>query len=229
MNIAVLGDGMLGSEIVKQTRWDYYSRKKDGVDILDIQTWSQLLLPYDVIINCIAHTKTYDKDRSANWKVNYEFVSKLVDYCELHSKKIVHISTDYIYSNSKKEVTEEDVPVHCENWYSYTKLLGDGYVQLKSKNYLICRESHKPYPFPYKSAWIDQFTTGDYVNIIADLIIKLIRKNASGVYNVGTNLKTWYHHTKDEFNTLIGFRGDEVPADISMNIEKMKNFLNDNI
>jgi len=225
MNVAVLGDGMLGSEIVKQTGWDYFSRKKDNIEVLDVQTWSQLLLPYDTIINCIAHTKTYDKYRDINWKINYEFVAKLVDYCQLHGKKIIHISTDYIYSNSKIEASEEDVPVHANTWYCYTKLLADGYVQLKSKNYLICRESHKPYPFPYKSAWIDQHTTGDYVNVIADLIIQLIKKNAIGIYNVGTNVKTWYHHTKEEFGTSIGFRGDEVPENITMNVNKLKNFL----
>mgnify|MGYP003121849538 FL=1 len=34
--ILVLGDGLLGSEIVKQSGWDYISRKKDDVDLNDI-------------------------------------------------------------------------------------------------------------------------------------------------------------------------------------------------
>ncbi len=28
----ILGDGWLGTELVKQTGWDYISRKKDGID-----------------------------------------------------------------------------------------------------------------------------------------------------------------------------------------------------
>ena len=34
MRVLILGDGLLGSEIVKQTEWDYMSRKKDGIEVL---------------------------------------------------------------------------------------------------------------------------------------------------------------------------------------------------
>ena len=33
MKIVVLGDGLLGKEIINQTGWDYYSRKKDNLNI----------------------------------------------------------------------------------------------------------------------------------------------------------------------------------------------------
>ena len=33
MRVVVLGDGLLGSEIVKQTGWDIISRKKDRFNI----------------------------------------------------------------------------------------------------------------------------------------------------------------------------------------------------
>ena len=35
----ILGDGLLGTELVKQTGWDYISRKKDGIDFKDIKTY----------------------------------------------------------------------------------------------------------------------------------------------------------------------------------------------
>ena len=31
--ILILGDGLLAKELIKQTGWDYISRKKDGFDI----------------------------------------------------------------------------------------------------------------------------------------------------------------------------------------------------
>jgi dTDP-4-dehydrorhamnose reductase len=215
--------------MVKQSNWDYVSRKKDNIDLNKTITWSQLLMPYDTIINCIAHTNTYDNTKDLHWEVNYSGVSKLVDYCNLHNKKLVHISTDYVYANSNNEATESDIPIHCKNWYSYTKLLADAYIELKCKDYLICRESHKPYPFTYEYAWSDQYSNGDYTPVIADLIIRLIKKDAKNLYNIGTNKKTWYELTKDEFNTKIGYRKSDAPENITMNVEKMKNFLNDNI
>ena len=32
MRVLIIGDGLLGSEIIKQTGWDYISRKKDQID-----------------------------------------------------------------------------------------------------------------------------------------------------------------------------------------------------
>ena len=137
MKVLVLGDGLLGSELVKQTDWDYISRKKDGIDFTAIETYKHMLDNYDEVINCIAYTNTYDDDRNLYWKVNYEGVANLVDLCNIFEKKMIHISTDYLYTYSKVGATENDVPVHCSNWYGYTKLLADGYVQLKSSNFLL--------------------------------------------------------------------------------------------
>ena len=225
MKIVILGDGLLGSELVKQTNWDYISRKKDGIDIFDFNQWMFKLSEYDVIINCIANTDTYSNNKELHWKVNYEFVDTLVNFCNETGKKLVHISTDYIYANSKTEASEEDVPVHLETWYGYTKLLGDAHIQLKCKNYLIVRTSHKPYPFPYKNAWDNQFTNGDYVNKISELIIKLIYKNCFGIYNVGTEIKTWHRLTKKEFDTKPISVPIDVPNNITMNITKLKTIL----
>jgi dTDP-4-dehydrorhamnose reductase len=218
--VLVLGDGLLGSEIVKQTGWDYISRKKDGFDIR--QHFLLGLDGYDVIVNCIAYTNTYSDDKELHWDINYKGVIKLSNYCTTRNVKLVHISTDYIYSNSIVQASETDIPIHGNNWYSYTKLLGDAYAQLNDKN-LIIRTSHKPYPFPYKDAWANQHTNGDYVNVISDLIIKLVNKNASGVYNVGTNEKTWFNLTKEEFNTNPISKPDIAPENITMNINKLNN------
>lgn len=222
LKVLVLGDGLLGSEIVSQSGWNYISRKKDGLDINKIESFLFKHNP-NVIINCIANTDTYSNDKKSHWDINYRFVSDLVNYCNEKSIKLIHISTDYIYAGSVNNASEEDVPVHCNNWYGYTKLLGDGIVQLQSKNFLLIRCTHKAYPFPYEGAWIDQIGNFDYVNVISDLIIKLINSNVNGVYNVGSEVKTMYElakHTKP----LVGksFVPNHVPHNTSMNITKMK-------
>ena len=189
MKVLILGDGLLGSEIQKQTGWDYVSRKSNNLDINNL-----LDLPkgYDVIVNCIANTNTYSTDKKSHWDVNYKFVSELIHYCNKSQIKLVHISTDYVYAGSVSNASEEDVPVHCNNWYGYTKLLGDGLVQLQSNNYLLCRCTHKPTPFPYNEAWVDQVGNFDYVDKISSLIIELIESKINGLYNVGTEIKSMY-------------------------------------
>lgn len=224
----ILGDGLLGSELHKQTNWDVISRKKNKIDFKKFNDWSILLDKYDTIINCISFTKTYSDEKNENWNVNVKSLDKLIDYCNEHKKKLIHISTDYLYTGSKSNANEEDIPVHIPTWYGYTKLIGDSLVQLRSKNYLICRLSHKPYPFPYDNAWVDIKTNCDSVDIISELVIKLINKDAKGVFNVGTSPKSVYDIAlKTNKNVKKSFKPDSAPKDVTMCLDKLKNFLNE--
>jgi dTDP-4-dehydrorhamnose reductase len=229
MNIVILGDGLLGKEIHKQVfcQWDVLSRKKDGIDFRNIDTYKDKLEHYDVIINCIANTNTYSEVKEEHWDTNVLGTSELVDYCVKNNKKLVHISTDFVYANSVKNASEEDVPVHCKNWYGYTKLVSDAYVQLKMKNYLLIRCSFTKNPFPYKKALVNRIGNFDTVDTISEIIVRLIIKNKVGLFNVGTNLKSMYDLAKlnsDEYIEPINTMTDEnMPTDVSMNIEKLNN------
>jgi len=193
--ILILGDGLLGSELIKQTGWNYLSPSKDNIDVLNkYGSFIEKLLEIkpDVIINCIGYTNTYDKERQKHWDLNYKFVVHLTDFCNTNDIKLVHISTDYIYANSTDINSENSIPVHQETWYSYTKLLSDAYVQLRLKNYLIFRCSFKPNPFPYENAYINIKGNFDYVNIVAEQMIDLINEKRIGVWNIGTEYKSMF-------------------------------------
>jgi dTDP-4-dehydrorhamnose reductase len=226
MNCLVLGDGLLGSEIINQTKWSFISRKNNSIDAKDFKDWSNLLNEFDTIINCIAFTKTYENNKKDNWNLNIVFVNELIDYCNQNNKKLVHISTDYVYAGSIPNATEDDVPIPVNTWYGYSKLVGDAIVQLRSNDYLICRLSHKPNPFPYETAWSDIHTNCDSVDIISNLVINLIEKKCIGVYNVGTEVKSIYDIAKKTNKNIKSINKPAwVPNDISMNIEKLTNKL----
>jgi dTDP-4-dehydrorhamnose reductase len=223
LNVVILGDGLLGGEIEKQTKWNVLSRKLTSFDVNDLDSSFSGLDKIDTIINCIANTNTYSDDKKTHWDINYAFVNDLIKYCNSNVIKLVHISTDYVYAGSINNASEEDVPVHSNNWYGYTKLLGDGLVQLQSNDYLLIRCTHKPNPFPYDGAWIDQVGNFDYVNIISDLIIKLVNSGVSGLYNVGTETKTMYEMASKTKSVSKTFTPEHVPKNQSMDISKMKN------
>jgi dTDP-4-dehydrorhamnose reductase len=221
--VLVLGDGLLGSELVKQTNWDYASRRKGNLDINELYS---LPRTYDTIINCIANTDTYSNEKELHWKVNVEFVKQLINYCNHFNIKLIHISTDFVYANSTNDASETDIPVHANNWYSYSKLIADALIELDCENYLICRCGHKPHPFPYDEAWVDYTGNFDYVTVIADLIINLIKNDAEGLYNVGTELKNMYELAIKTKNVISTFKPDGAPDDISMDVNKIKRCLN---
>jgi dTDP-4-dehydrorhamnose reductase len=230
MNPVILGNGILGKELAKQTGWDILSRSVNGLDLTDITTWAHLLLPYDTIINCIAYTNTYDTNKEKHWDINYKAVVGLMDYCNNHNKKLIHISTDYVYTNSLGIPNEDGIPIHQSTYYAYTKLLADGYIELKGKNYLILRGTHKPTPFPYKKAWINQLGNFDYIDVIASLYIKLIEKDAKGLFNVGTEPKSMYHlarKTNPNVESILN-EDTKVPLNVIMDVSKLNKFLDEN-
>lgn len=233
--VVILGNGILGSEIHKQTGWDLISRKNNGFDITQpdkffsyfVEMFDEVVASkkYDVILNCIANTNTYSNNKEEHWNVNYKGTANLVDFCNKWDIKLVHISTDYVYTNSINEASEEDIPVHGNNWYSYTKLLADAYIELKSNDYLICRGTHKPKPFPYKQAWINQIGNFDYVDIISNLIIELVEYNSNGLFNIGTQIKSIFELANQTTTASASFCPSETPENTSMNIGKLENIL----
>jgi len=127
-NVLVLGDGLLGSEIIKQTGWDYLSQEKNDIDVVE-RPWEiyELIddLDPDVVLNCIAYTNTYDPDREKHWKINFEFVASLVDFCGTRDIPLVHISTDYVFDGTSTEpCNEEDAP-NPMGVYGRSKLEGE--------------------------------------------------------------------------------------------------------
>jgi nucleoside-diphosphate-sugar epimerase len=227
MSVLIIGDGLLGSEIIKQTGWDYISRKKDRIDFTDISTYKEKLSNYDTILNCVGFTKTYSDDNETVRKINYEGVISLSDYCEKENKKLIHISTDYVYTNSKNNSTENDLPLISPNWYTYYKLLSDEYIVSKNNNFLVCRCSFKPNPFPYENAWVDHIGNFDYVDVISTLLIQLI--NTKGLFNVGTEIKSIYDLAiKTNSKVTKSFKPEMVPSNVSMDITKLTKFLNEN-
>ena len=227
MSKIILGDGLLGTELVKQTGWDYISRKKDGIDFRDIDSYKDHLFGYDEIINCIACTNTYDENKEENWNTNYKGVVDLVDYLTGKDMKLVYFSTDYIYANSKKNASEDDVPVHIGNWYGYSKVISEPYIELRLDKYLILRATHKPRPFIFDKALISQVGNFDYIDTNAKIYIDLIEGDAQGIYNVGTELKTMYDLARKSRDDVVPTNEkfkDTMPLDVSMDLKKLKKF-----
>ena len=225
MNRLVLGDGLLGTELVKQTGWDYISRKKDGIDFKDIDSYKDHLFGYDEIINCIACTNTYDENKEENWNTNYKGIIGLVDYLDGKDTKLIQFSTDYVYAKSKQNASEDDVPIHDGNWYSYSKVISEPYIELRLDNYLIIRATHKPRPFMFDKGLISQVGNFDYIDVVSKIYIDLIEGDAQGIYNVGTELKTTYDLAKRSRDDVVPTNEkfyDTMPLDVSMDLDKLK-------
>lgn len=147
---------------------------------------TQIIVPkeYDLIVHCAAYTDVQGAEND-KWECHNINVNGTLNLLEAYpNTPLVYISSEYAKG-----------PV---NFYSWTKKWAEELVQLHP-NYLIIRTLFKVTPWPFEKAFTDQYTQGDYVDVIAPLIDKAIMEwNGKGktIIYVGTERKTMFDLAK---------------------------------
>jgi dTDP-4-dehydrorhamnose reductase len=179
------GSGLLGTELLKYIKCDAPSHEE--MDITNPNTFPRWK-NYDTIIHCAAYTDVAKAETDAFncFNVNMMGTYNLVKHFPY--SRFVYISTEYVYE-----------PV---NVYTQSKLAGERVVK-KNPNHLIIRTLFKPRPFPHPKAFTDQFTTGDYVDVIAPIMIPEIKECEFKIFNIGTGRKSIYELAKQS-NPKVG-------------------------
>ncbi len=80
----------------------------------------------DVVINCIGIVKQLKaaKDPIVSLSINSLFPHRLANLCQASGARMIHISTDCVFSGRKGMYTEEDIS-DAEDLYGRTKYLGE--------------------------------------------------------------------------------------------------------
>lgn len=84
----------------------------------------------DVVINCAAmtHVDQCEENKKECWNVNVTAVENLVRLCRLHSTRLVHVSTDFIFDGSDGPYKETDRP-NPVNYYGKSKVASENAVR----------------------------------------------------------------------------------------------------
>jgi len=167
--------------------------KKEDIRILEYQN--------------IKKKQEYFKTTNSAWAVNVVGTKNITDACQVFNKKIIYISTDFVFDGIKsadKRYGEEDVP-HPTSWYGQTKYEGEKIVKKSKTPFLILRIA---FPFraiyPQKKDFVrgileklkkrekvkavsDQIITPTFIDDIANALKVLIRKEVNGLYHLVGN------------------------------------------
>ena len=165
--LLVGGSGLLGSELRKLIECSCPAR--DELDITNLSGFTGK--EFDLIIHCAAFTDLVraEKEKELCYKTNVIGTRNLAKL----GIPMIYISTEYVFDGEKGNYEETDYE-NPQNFYSYTKLLGE-YEARRTRSCVI-RCLFKPRPFKHANACVDQFTSGDYVDRIAPQIVQAIRK-----------------------------------------------------
>lgn len=170
-----------------------------------------------IIIHCAAiKSEKVVNEPILSINVNIIGTSNISKYCIEKNKRLVYISTDYIYSG-KKGMYKEDDEILPYNVYAWTKLGGESSVKLV-ENHLIIRTSFGDSKFPYKSAFTNLITSKDYVDVISPMILKSAKSNLKGVLNIGTESKSIYEYAIKR--NIVGPNTLSSPKNFSLNTDR---------
>lgn len=147
-NILVTGaKGQLGSEIQanKDRKSNYIFTDADSLDITDKGAVQTFLMQnqIEVVVNCAAYTavdKAEEEPEKAEL-INYTAVKHLAEACKERKATLIHISTDYVFGNTKQRPyreTDETAPLGV---YGFSKLAGEEAIQQINPRHIILRTS----------------------------------------------------------------------------------------
>ncbi len=205
--------GLVGSRVVEllSPPWSFENLSLEtGIDITDKtlvtryieQSESQWVFHFAAITDVDGCEQEKDRgQQSRSWQVNVAATEHIVQACKETGKRMVYISTDFVFDGTKPSYTEEDIP-NPLSWYALTKYEGEKRVTALGDRGLIVRIA-----YPYRAtaagkpdfvhrilerlqqgspvtAPSDSFITPTFIDDIAYALKKLISARSSGIYHV---------------------------------------------
>tara|TARA_Y100001938_G_scaffold151101_1_gene245980 strand:- start:1862 stop:2584 length:723 start_codon:yes stop_codon:yes gene_type:complete len=188
---------------------------------------------FDYVIHAAAITRPmviHEDNPSLSIQTNIIGTSNVVLMCQRYKKKIIYISTDYVYDGKKGDFKETD-GMKPFTKYGWSKLGGECAVQMHD-NHLILRMAMNKKPFPHPKALKDMRKSLMYIEDAAKITLQLL--DETGIINVGGKSQSVYDFVKEENKSvkpiyLKDISDVNMATDCSMNTEKMRNVINDTI
>ncbi|MFF2498137.1 dTDP-4-dehydrorhamnose reductase family protein [Peribacillus sp. NPDC058075] len=214
MKVLVLGGQGMAGHVIKEyftqdpkyqvtyTSRDPNDKKGLYLDVTDVTSLEEIMdkVKPDITINCIGILNEYASDNTKlAFQVNSVFPHQLVKLTERNNGKLIHISTDCVFSGSKGDYTEDDVP-DSSTIYGQSKHLGE----IISEKHLTIRTSiigpelkengiglflwfmkQKGEIKGYEKVLWNGVTTLE----LAKALDTMIQKNITGLYHLGSDEK----------------------------------------
>ncbi|WP_328794504.1 dTDP-4-dehydrorhamnose reductase [Herbidospora solisilvae] len=208
------GGGMLASDLVRVLDGaEVRAPTRAELDITDAAALSEAVDWADVVVNCAAWTAVDDAETNEEAALRVNAPHALA---ERAGRKLVHLSTDYVFSGERAEPWPEDAPTGPINAYGRTKLAGEQVVL--AHHGTVVRTAwlygaHGP-SFVRTMARLershevvtvvdDQHGQPTWTNDLARRIVDLVGSGAHGVFH-GTNsgATTWHGLAQEVFRLL---------------------------
>lgn len=226
------GSGLLGTEL-RRLEPHLLAPTREELDITDASSVQIYIASHspDIVLHAAAMTNNREVEANPKMaqKVNVEGTANLVRACDGTRIRLVFISTDYVYKGDRGNYSESD-EVEPFNLYAKTKLAGEIEVR-RVPNHLIIRTSFGASKFDYPEAFIDKWSSKEYVDVIAPRILEAARSPLTGVVNLGGKRRSLYEYAVERnpgvAKTKLRDSHHKSPIDTSLNVSRWEDYVHD--
>lgn len=182
MNILVTGaGGQLGKELIYLssdfTECSFHFCNSSELDIRSEEKVTEFISEHniDTVINCAAYTKVDDAEEEqelAN-EINHLAVKKLANTCKNQEIRLIHFSTDYVFSGENFQPYKTHQPCEPVNYYGRSKVLGEKAILEKAgKNQFIVRTSwvYSPFGHNFVKTMLRLGETKNEISVVTDQV-----------------------------------------------------------
>lgn len=221
------GDGHLNSKFKELGNDEFIFLSKSQLDITSEESIKKVFndLDFNYVIHSAAISRPmtlHDENPQLSIDVNIIGTANITKACIKYNKKLIYISTDYVYEGIFGNNTEEK-GVKPFNKYGWSKLGGECSVQLHN-NHLIIRLAMVEYPFPYDAAFDNVYKSCIWSDEVPEKILKLI--DQVGTINLGGKPQSIYHFAKQRYPNLKKIQAPkELVKNTILDTSKVENLL----
>lgn len=209
---------MVGSRFCELTSLQLVKADLNGkisVDVTDFQSVVDFFKSHDfesiILFSAFTDVDVAENQRNQRsglcWQINVEGVKNIINACIKFKRKLVFISTDFVFDGTSGPYSEDDQigpDVSKVSWYGITKIEGEKEINKGLSDFIIIRISY-PYRARFKKKedfakqilkrfksgdlyplFSDQQFTPTFVDDLGPCIDLLLAKKANGIYHLAS-------------------------------------------
>jgi len=196
------GSGKLGTELIRISTKSGVVFRAPSSKETNILKYQDILRDVknhsgNTVVHCAAATDVVDLEKNIikACEVNVIGTFNVLKACVEADKHLVFISTDYVFDGELGPYSTSD-PINPLSVYAKSKASAE-LITRTYKNSTVIRTSFFGYDFPHPSAFVDQWSSKDYVDIIAPKVLECIKSKQTGVFHIGSRRRTIYEIAKE--------------------------------
>jgi dTDP-4-dehydrorhamnose reductase len=195
------GSGLLGRNLIKfltEKGHEIIAPDSKTVDIRNLDALSDSIkkaMP-DLVIHCAAVSKFADAEKRPIDTIDINIIGtcNVVKCCMDLDVRLIFISSSHVF-DGKDGLYKKTDKVNPQTKYAMSKVAGEMTTQIH-KNSLIIRTEFCEETFPFPTAYIDKYSSKEYIDVVTPMISEKCLSQEVGITHVGGPRRSFYDFGK---------------------------------